>query len=344
MPTDSDEPVFDDDFVKGAAFTEPSAQERFHRPGRLERSRARWAGRRRRRTRAGGGSRREYREPSHRRAVVQVIAGVMVLLLISTGLWWLNRPSPQDGGASAIAPAPTGAPPQPPQGDPFAGSPAAGYTDGEAGLQMPDPKAMNGLSEADMALAYVRVRKMLIAANLDPATVYQRRPDALAKLLDPAQRRDFTRDLDRKGEHNSRDWMTSFAAGTAEPALGTVKVHGTVAASKSRDQGTAGVRVTADHLFVYAVRRPGRPETVMREVVRRVTEVFVYREDGAVKLWITKSDRSSAPSSCSADDGFVHPVYPSDPGGGMPNGQAQDPYDQSAPIQADRGCEPVTRV
>ncbi|WP_067455008.1 SCO2583/SCO2584 N-terminal domain-containing protein [Actinomadura macra] len=348
MSADADEPVFDDDFVKGAVFTEPSARERARTPGRLQRRRARRAEQRRRRAHRGlgGGRRREYREPSHRKAVVQVIAGVLVLLMISTGLWWWNRPG--DPGALSDAPAVRPAPGLPgggaaPRGDPFAGSPAASYADGEAGLQMPDPRAMNGLSDADLALAYVRIRKLIIAANLEPATVFGRAPDAFAALLDPRQRRDFRRDLDRKGDRNTRSWLTSFAAGTAEQAATTVKVHGTVTAAKARDRGTAGVTVKADHLFVYAIRRPGRLDSTMREVVRRVTEVFVHREDGAVKLWVTSTQNSAAPSGCDFGDDFIHPEYPGG-SGAPPTARPMDPYDQSGPIQADQACRTVTRI
>ncbi|WP_242885154.1 SCO2583/SCO2584 N-terminal domain-containing protein [Actinomadura litoris] len=366
MPADADEhafddgPVFDDDFVRSAAFTEPSARERAHVPGRRERWRARreerrsapfggelgreWGGRRSRWALFRGSRHAGYRDPGHRKAVVQVISGVMVLLLISTALWWWNRPGDAGGAAGGAAllplPAPTpgGAP-----ADPFAGSPAADYADGEAGLQMPDPKAVNGLSAADMALAYVQVRKLLVAANLDPAVVFERRPDAFARLLEPRQRREFERSLDRKGPKNTRAWVTSFAAGSAERAADVVKVRGTVTAQKQRDQGTDGAKVKTDHLFVYAVRRPGSPSTTMRVIVRRATEVFVHREGGRVRLRIIRTDSSTAPMACDFGDAFVHPTFPGTPGAAPP-GKPVDPYDLSAPIQAAQPCQQVTHV
>ena len=103
------------------------------------------------------------------------------------------------------------------------------------------------------------------------------------------------------------------------------------------------MKVTADHLFVYAVRRPGRPETTMREIVRRAVEVFVYREDGEVKVWLKRTDSTSAPSACDMGDGFVHPRYRDDRGGAS-GGEPHDPYDQSRPIQQDPECGQVTRV
>lgn len=96
MAADFDEPVFDDDFVRGATFTEPSARERARRPSRRERRRTRRAARRA--GRPGGARfwrRRRYREPSHRMAVLQVIGGVLVLFAISFALWWWNS-APED--------------------------------------------------------------------------------------------------------------------------------------------------------------------------------------------------------------------------------------------------------
>jgi len=92
MAADFDEPVFDEAFVRSAAFREPSARERARPPSRRERRRTRRAARR-----AGGGRfrRRRRREPSHRLAVFQLIGAVLVLFAISFALWWWNS-APRD--------------------------------------------------------------------------------------------------------------------------------------------------------------------------------------------------------------------------------------------------------
>ncbi|MFI0373057.1 hypothetical protein ACH35V_34795 [Actinomadura sp. 1N219] len=94
MAADFDEPVFDENFVRSATFTEPSASERARSPGKRERRRDRRAARRA--GRSGGlrsGRRRRRREPSHRLAVFQVLAGILVLFAISFALWWWNSGS-----------------------------------------------------------------------------------------------------------------------------------------------------------------------------------------------------------------------------------------------------------
>jgi hypothetical protein len=108
MAAEFDDPVFDDDFVKGARFTEPSALERARPPSRRERRRARRAARRA----AGGGFslRRRNRSPSHRMAVFQVIAGVLVLFAISFALWWWNSGARDDEPVRPVVPTVTNSP------------------------------------------------------------------------------------------------------------------------------------------------------------------------------------------------------------------------------------------
>ncbi|MGK5553252.1 hypothetical protein ACSNOI_16695 [Actinomadura kijaniata] len=96
MTTDHDEPgpVFDEDFVRGATIREPSARERVRTPGRVERWRMRreW----RRRKRASARERRAAERPggASRADVLKLVLIVLVLLAVSTGLWWVNRPEP----------------------------------------------------------------------------------------------------------------------------------------------------------------------------------------------------------------------------------------------------------
>ncbi|RSN56887.1 MULTISPECIES: SCO2583/SCO2584 N-terminal domain-containing protein [Actinomadura] len=106
MPADFDEPVFDEDFVRGAAFTEPSARERARPPSRRDRRAAHRAARRRGRAARPPRGRR-FRDPSHRMAVAQLLGGIMVLLAISVALWWWNSPSREMEAPGRVEPAPT---------------------------------------------------------------------------------------------------------------------------------------------------------------------------------------------------------------------------------------------
>ncbi|MEO3824961.1 hypothetical protein [Actinomadura sp. B10D3] len=107
MAADFDDPVFDEDFVRSAVFTEPSARERARPPSRRERRRSRRSARR-----AAGGRFRRRGETSHRMAVFQLIGAVLVLLAISIALWWWNsapraeEPAPPVGPTITHSPAP----------------------------------------------------------------------------------------------------------------------------------------------------------------------------------------------------------------------------------------------
>ncbi|MFS2291530.1 MAG: hypothetical protein FWJ90_02345 [Actinomadura sp.] len=111
MAAEFDETVFDDDFVRGAAFTEPSAEERIRRPDGREQRRIRRAARRALRAGAVRPPRRGRREPSHRRAVLQVIGAVVLLFAISFALWWYNSAPREPEPVQPIVPTVPGQPP-----------------------------------------------------------------------------------------------------------------------------------------------------------------------------------------------------------------------------------------
>lgn len=365
MAPDPDQPVFDEDFVKGAAFTEPSAQERGREPGRLEQKRARRRTRRPERkagkslysgssSGAGYSTGSGYRATGRAKTAAYVLIGAVLVAVVGGAVW--EQTLKDDGAGSEpqisiteMERSPSAEPSTGPSlnpADPFAGSPAASYADGETGITMPVPAAMNGLSADDLKSAYGLVRQTLAAANLEPRVVFKNETDPFTKLLQPGQRDDVLTSLKRKDDGNLRSWMSMFAPGTAEQVGTVIKVHGSVRADKATRQGNKGVLVKSDHNFVYAVQKPGKPDTLMRVVVRRTHEIFVYREDGKVTYWQYESGRSPAPAECDSKDGYIRPSYPEDRGGRdvQPSGEPVDPYDMSKAPDYDRGCERVQPV
>ncbi|MFC5184830.1 hypothetical protein [Actinomadura harenae] len=305
-------PPFDDDFIAGASISEPSARQRARR-------------RRRPRLRIPRPPRRSGGETMGYLKASGLVGGVVLVLgAAATGMWWLGRddaskPSSTTLRLASPAPAPS---------DYFAGSPAAAYQDGEAGIAMPAAQAMAGLTSTDVEAAYARIKRILVAADLDPATVYAGDVKPLAATLDPEQ---------AKGLSSRRVWTNAFAPGSAVAATPTVKVHGTVTPSAAKD----GLSVRTDHNFVYAVHPPQRADLVQRVVVRRSVTFTVTRDGGDVRVWISQMGRSAAPAPCMSTDGWIHPTYPGDPGGGGTS-QTEDPYDMSQPPVFDGGCRQVT--
>ncbi|WP_169944576.1 hypothetical protein [Microbispora sp. H11081] len=217
---------------------------------------------------------------------------------------------------------------------PFAGTPAAAYADGEQGLVMPAARTLGGLTEDEVGQALRRVRRLLSAAHLDPATVRGERPEAFARLLHPRQREAFLRHLDDGGPAGTRSWLFSLAPDAAEPVGDVVKVSGETALAK-RTGG--GVTITTDYLFVHPVSRPGAPSDMTRVVEHDRREFSAYREDGEIVVWLSAVDSTLFGANCEMDDGFVHPRFPGDPQGARPSGEPVDPYDRvsaASPVSA----------
>ncbi|GAA3697696.1 hypothetical protein GCM10022224_074540 [Nonomuraea antimicrobica] len=218
-----------------------------------------------------------------------------------------------------------------PARDPFAGSPAADYAEGITGFALPAPKALGGLSEQDVAKGLERTRELLAAAYLDRTTLLGGPPDAFAALLD-ADQRDWFRDNLDGSEYGTRNMVTSFAPGTAELTTGVVKVRGSSTLDTFEDDGLRGVSVKLNHVLVYAVQLPGRPDTAIRLVVHAKGEARIHRERGRIVVlpegWTTRP----TPASCDFSDWYIHPVYRDTPPGTVaPTGPRTDPYDLDQP-------------
>ncbi len=77
--------------------------------------------------------------------------------------------------------------PLPTQDEPFAGSPAARWADGAAGIHLPAPRATGWMSRAEVGTALDRTRDFLTASSLDPAVLRGERPTKAMALINPHQ-------------------------------------------------------------------------------------------------------------------------------------------------------------
>ncbi|MFI7640269.1 hypothetical protein [Nonomuraea sp. NPDC049400] len=211
---------------------------------------------------------------------------------------------------------------------PFAGSPAEEYPEGVAGFVMPEAKALGGLSKKDVAKGLERTRELLAAAFLDKKTLMGGKAAAFAELLPAELRADFLDDL-KHNDEGALGYVIRFAPGTAELATDVIKVHGRATLDTFREDGRHGVKVKLNHLVVYAVHRPGRPETTIRLVAHPIGSVLLYRESGHLVVWPDPWSPSTTPASCDTHDAFVHPVYEDSPPESVtPTGLPKDPYEQ----------------
>ncbi|MGW7362266.1 hypothetical protein ACWGI8_02310 [Streptomyces sp. NPDC054841] len=257
---------------------------------------------------------------------------------------------------------PTAAPPEelfpdlPTLKEPFRGSPAARWADGAAGIQVPEAKAVGGMSKDQVAHALRSTKELLVASNLDPATLRGDRPAAALALLDPRQK-DVHGLLERALREPGKDQDPLSMFSRFDPAevrlVGdVVKTRGRMTFGKGERSGE--VQVHADYTFVYPVvkAKPGADE-VTRTVVRRQMTFALYDPAKVVttrgRLHVLRWEMTSGNSDCAKDgDGFLRPRFAEDLAGGAApgaSGPAVDPYDRSQDLaDLPQECGTVTRT
>ena len=214
----------------------------------------------------------------------------------------------------SLLPSPAG-----PPADPFQGTPANGWANGAAGIVLPEANPMGGFTTAQVEYAYQTTRKLLIAANLDKATLLGGAPTAFADLLTNQQRATFLSGLNKVGRDkqgyplSTRSWIMSFAPGDAQLIGSVIKVHGTMHAVAVGDgNGSDELDVHLDYLFTYAVESPHQAGSWMRIVDEDQWTVEFGNWQGAATAftpWV-KDGGSVSGSMCGTTDGYQHPDYP----------------------------------
>ncbi|MFB4422561.1 hypothetical protein C5F59_015865 [Streptomyces sp. QL37] len=295
---------------------------------------------------------------SRRVAAVLGFAVVVGVLVVSMRPSLLTDHLPGGGDSASAGPLPaetappTAAPADGPTGDlptrarPFRGSPAVRWADGAEGIELPEAEAAGGMSEAEVEQALRATRQLLVAANLDPATLRGEKPDEALNLLDPLQKGErarLERSLTEPGEDQDPLMMFSrFDPDEARLVGDVVKTRGRM----TFEAGAAGsVEVHADYTFVYPLVKPGGDE-VARTIVRRKLTTALHDPERFVatrgKLSVVSSEQNVGNTACEVNDGFLHPSFPSD-GANPPRGDDVDPYDRSE-WQPDGACGTVTRT
>ncbi|GHH13485.1 hypothetical protein [Streptomyces lanatus] len=264
--------------------------------------------------------------------------------------------SPLPAETAAPTAAPSAADPAVPTlARPFAGSPAERWADGEAGIVVPKATAVGSLSKAQVEQALQRTRKLLIDANLDPATLRGERPETALGVLDPLQPKlldQLTTSLRKPDKDNDPLRMFSrFDPDEVRPAGDVVKTRGRMTFKAGEH---ASVVVHADYTFVYPLvpeGAAGDSAEVARTIIRRVIDVELsdparYQVTPG-KIAVVRYDQEIGNSACDVYDGYLHPHFDSSaPTGAPPTGPTTDPYDRSKDIDADpaEGCGVVSRT
>ncbi|SMD24155.1 hypothetical protein [Lentzea albidocapillata] len=226
--------------------------------------------------------RRQARARRHRGKIIAVIA----LVTVGAVVFGLNRAGTFDNVSPPDAPNLN----LPYSGvnveQPFAGTHAEQWSEGERGIVLPstDP-------------AFEQVRQALIAARLEPATISELKPDRYLALLAPGAREQVSAHL-----HN---WTTRLKPGTKLLPNG-IRVSGTMALGEKDGHQT----VTADYVFAYAFEPPDPKKLVdQMEMIAAVREKITYTvtPEG---LWPTDARGHRYSIACQAlAEGFLGPQF-----------------------------------
>ncbi|MFI5472492.1 hypothetical protein ACIA6D_19940 [Streptomyces cacaoi] len=262
-------------------------------------------------------------------------------------------PLPAETAAPSAAPDSVD-PERPTLARPFAGSPAAQWADGEAGIVLPKATRVGSMSKAQVEQALKQTGKLLIDANLDPVTLRGGRPETALAVIDP-QQKDLLKLLNTALSKPDKDHDPLLMFSRFDPA--ELRLAGDVVKTRGRMTFKAGERaslvVHADYTFVYPVVRIGKDATteVERTIIRRVLDVELYDPAEYVvtpgKITVAKYDENIGNSACEIYDGYLHPEFSTtEPTGAPATGPTTDPYDRSQSLDEDRevGCGVVSRT
>jgi hypothetical protein len=221
-------------------------------------------------------------------------------------------PTPQvtdPGGTSPQAPIDPAAP--------FAGSQAAGWESGIAGLAMPPAKPVPGFSAAEVAEALELAKRHVELSRLDRQAIAGGRPRALLALLDPTSvdHAILLEQLRKPTQARSVvHQVTRFDPAETRLHGSEIKLKGTATVVPSPSGDEFGV--VLEYAVVYAVRRVGAtPPEIDRVMIRQQAELSTYRSRAATPgtVWIAAQSDEAVGVHCDVADGFLHPVYESEP-------------------------------
>ncbi len=314
--------------LPGASWEEPES-----RPAPGERGQAAGGGRRRRRRevrRPAPGEPRGRRGRPKPKGFVKTTLVLVVALGTVLGLYQFQALRRDSSGTAAVVDKVDPA-------APFAGSPAESWAAGPAGIKVAEPHQAGSFSAQQVHTALDTAKKLLVAANLDPATLRGEYPAAYVKLLNPLHRAEFEQALKNpRGGTDPTAWVTRFNPAKSQLHGKIVKVQGEITYQAVK---TTQLRVHADVMFVYPVRTDtGQGAALTRVVARRIVDLYFYlgRDLPLTVASLGPMRSSFAGAACQGVDGYIEPVLSSTDGGA--GGDARDPYDQSAQPDQQQGC------
>jgi hypothetical protein len=208
--------------------------------------------------------------------------------------------------------------------EPFAGTPAANYPKGRAGITLPPAKAVLGFSAKQVAADLAKVRTALIAARLDPRMIDRHDPSGLVKLLAPTSRAFAEKQFGTKYGLSLVTWIdprTPLDSGE-QP-----RVSGRVSYVSKSQQGIPMLTVTTNFIWVYAFERSDHPVAAEHDEI-----VWTFSESESLRaqdrgMYINSVDGYGALVDCTVSEhGLLAPTP-------LNRGAAPNPRDTEDPKQ-----------
>ncbi|WP_344531798.1 hypothetical protein [Streptomyces albiaxialis] len=218
------------------------------------------------------------------------------------------RPSAEPMRLDLLPLAPRGAVPGATPADLYEHSPAAQFRTGADGVTLPPARRSKHFSESQVLAALTGAKDYVVESSLDPDVLTGGAVRPVRILLTPGQQRQFDRSLDsprNDGRHLATGWMVRFDPAKTALADPKVRVNGTLSV---REAGSNALEVTADHVFVYAVRPTDAGKGKHAEkgaslfTVRREVRFHFDRDDLRThQLSVRQVSMRAGPMACSAD-------------------------------------------
>jgi len=215
--------------------------------------------------------------------------------------------------------------------DPFAGTPAATYPKGAAGITLPRAAAVTGFTAAQVDADLKRVRAAMIAGRLDDTMLTGHDPARLIAMLAPDQRAVAGRWFHGVSFTRVATWI--------DPAVKLdpreqPRVSGRVTYSSVVSGGLRTLRVTTNFIWVYAFVVPDRPLAAVHDEVDWEFPATANLRAGDRGMWVGNTKSYSAWVDCAASyRGLLAPTR----AGAAP--RPSDSEDPMALLRADHALE-----
>lgn len=226
--------------------------------------------------------------------------------------------------------------------DPFAGTPAALYPKGAAGITLPAATKVAGFSAAQVRADLDDVRAALIAARLDKQMLTGHDPDRYLAMLAPSSRKQIKGWFAGKDRSTAGTWIDP--AVHLDPAE-QPRVSGRITYRSLKVGDIQTLRITTNFIWVYAFEGPQHPLAAEHDQTD-----WDFPDDNHLRaadqgMWVSNVTAYTAMVDCAASDkGLLAPTRTdTEPAAAPSNTEDPDNYlraDHSLDIGDDCGNSP----